>query len=62
MGLPHWLILAGSILVAMGFLGLVFFRNRRAATGPVLEPPSPRSKMPPMPDLLDSSRRKNEGP
>ena len=28
--LPHWLMIAGTILVAMGFLGLVFTRNRQA--------------------------------
>ena len=33
--LAHWLMIAGAILVAMGFLGLVFTRNRQAATNPV---------------------------
>ncbi len=28
MGYPHWLIVAGAILVAIGFIGLAFRRNR----------------------------------
>jgi len=36
--LPHWLMIAGTILVAMGFLGLVFTRNRQAVTKPDSEP------------------------
>jgi hypothetical protein len=56
--LPHWLMIAGAILVALGFLGLVFTRNRQAATNPDSEPTVPRSPMPPLPSLLDSSRGK----
>jgi len=55
---PHWLIIAGTISVAMGFLGLVFTRNRQAATNPDSGPTGPRTQMPPMPSLLDSSRGK----
>ena len=29
---PHWMMLAGAILVAVGFIGLAFHRNRN---GPV---------------------------
>jgi hypothetical protein len=25
---PHWLIVAGAVLVAIGFIGLAFSRNR----------------------------------
>jgi LPXTG-motif cell wall-anchored protein len=28
MGYPHWLIVAGAVLVAIGFIGLVFRRNK----------------------------------
>ena len=56
--LPHWLMIAGAILVSMGFLGLVFTRNRQAATNPESEPTKPPSQMPPLPSLLNSSRRK----
>ncbi len=31
---PHWMMMAGAILVAAGFIGLVFHRNRN---GPVNE-------------------------
>ncbi len=25
---PHWMMMAGAILVALGFIGLAFHRNR----------------------------------
>jgi hypothetical protein len=31
---PHWMMMAGAILVAAGFIGLAFHRNRN---GPVNE-------------------------
>ena len=46
--LPHWLMIAGAILIAMGFLGLAFTRNKEVATNPDSEPTAPRSKMPPL--------------
>jgi hypothetical protein len=30
--LPHWLMIAGAILIAMGFLGLAFTRYKEVAT------------------------------
>jgi len=27
---PHWLMVAGAILVVLGFIGLAFHRNRNA--------------------------------
>lgn len=33
---PHWLIVAGAVLVAIGFIGLAFHRNRDGE--PVHEP------------------------
>jgi hypothetical protein len=59
--LPHWLMIAGAILIATGFLGLVFARNKEAATNPDSEPPAPRPQLPPLPSLLDSSRHKDNG-
>jgi hypothetical protein len=56
--LPYWLMIAGAILVAMGFLGLVFTGNKQAATNPDSEPPVPPRQMPPLPSLLDSSRHR----
>ena len=32
---PHWMMMAGAILVAVGFIGLAFHRNRNE---PVNEP------------------------
>jgi hypothetical protein len=37
--LPHWLMIGGAILTAMGFLGLAFARNKEVATNPDSEPP-----------------------
>ena len=28
---PHWMMMAGAILVAAGFIGLAFHRNRNAS-------------------------------
>ncbi|MBR1210304.1 hypothetical protein [Bradyrhizobium sp. JYMT SZCCT0180] len=33
-GLPHWLMIAGAALIAMGSLGLVFRRSTQAASDP----------------------------
>jgi hypothetical protein len=59
--LPHWLMIAGAILAAMGFLGLVFTRNKQAVTNPDSESPVPPPQMPPLPSLVDSSRHKGNG-
>jgi hypothetical protein len=56
--LPHWLMIGGAILIVIGFLGLAFTRNKEVATTADSEPPAPRSKMPPLPRLLDSSSDK----
>ena len=31
--LPHWLMMAGALLVVVGFIGFAFRKNREAATG-----------------------------
>ena len=56
--LPHWLMIAGAILVAIGVLGLLLTRKSQAEDDP--ESTVPRSQMPPMPNLLDSSERGNK--
>jgi hypothetical protein len=54
-GLPHWLMIAGAALIAIGFVGLASIRNKEAATS---EPPALRPQIPPLPKLLDSSSSK----
>jgi len=58
--LPHCLMIGGASLIAMGSLGLAISRNREVATNPE-SPPELRSKMPPLPRLLDSSSHKGGG-
>lgn len=55
--LPHWLMLAGTLLVIAGCIGLAFRRTKSAETDsdPTSAPDSKvRPKMPPLPALLDS--------
>jgi hypothetical protein len=40
---PHWMMMAGAILVAAGFIGLAFHRNRN---GPVKESSRARESTP----------------
>jgi hypothetical protein len=40
---PHWMMMAGAILVAAGFIGLAFHRNRN---GPVNESSRARESTP----------------
>jgi hypothetical protein len=40
---PHWLMMAGAILVAAGFIGLAFHRNKN---GPVNESSRARESTP----------------
>ena len=40
---PHWIMMAGAILVAVGFIGLAFHRNRN---GPVNESNRARESTP----------------
>ena len=59
---PHWLIIAGTLLVIAGLIGLVI-RSKQLAkvqvdpTGELS--PEPRPQLPPLPDLLDSRPRRN---
>jgi hypothetical protein len=47
LSLPHWLMIAGAVFLATGFLGLAFTRNRQPATNPASESNALRSPMPP---------------
>jgi hypothetical protein len=31
---PHWMMMAGAVLVAVGFIGLAFHRNRNVENRP----------------------------
>ena len=60
--LPHWLMIAGTLLVIAGLIGLMASRRQRAKVqdDPATEPsPEPRPHLPPVPDLLDSRPRKS---
>jgi hypothetical protein len=60
--LPHWLMIAGTLLVIAGLIGLVISRRQQAKVqdDPANEPsPEPRPQLPPLPDLLDSRPRKS---
>lgn len=54
--LSHLLIIAGVLLVVTGFIGSLV--NRRKADAGSDEPiEAPKAQMPPLPKLLDSSRK-----
>jgi hypothetical protein len=61
--LPHWLMIAGTLLVIAGLIGLVVSRRQQQAKvqdNPVTEQsPEQRPQLPPLPDLLDSRPRKS---
>ena len=40
---PHWMMMAGAILVALGFMGFAFHRNRN---GPVNDESAPARESP----------------
>jgi hypothetical protein len=54
--LPHWLMIAGTLLVIAGLIGLMVSRRQQARVqdDPATEQsPEPRSQLPPLPDLLE---------
>jgi hypothetical protein len=59
---PHWLMIAGTLLVIAGLIELVMSRRQQAKVqdDPATEEsPEPRPQMSPLPDLLDSRPRKS---
>ena len=40
---PHWLMVAGAVLVVLGFIGFAFSKNRN---GPVKKPSRAQEKTP----------------
>jgi hypothetical protein len=60
--LPHWLMIAGTLLVIAGLIGLVMSRRKQPKAQrdpPIEQSPEPRPQLPPLPDLLDSRPRKS---
>jgi hypothetical protein len=61
---PHWLMAAGGVLAAVGFIGFVFQKNTEPADVQKLAPPEERShprspparRLPPPPPFLLDSR------
>ena len=52
--LPHWLMIAGTILAIVGVFGLVITRNKHTAVDPDTEPTAPQPQTS-SPSQLDSS-------
>jgi hypothetical protein len=48
--LPHWLILAGTLLVIVGVIGFVISRKRLPKVDAPNENSEARSQLPPLPD------------
>jgi hypothetical protein len=59
--LPHWLMIAGALLVIAGFVGVLVNGKRvdEVDPPPNLPTDTPRQQMPPLPSLLES-RPKND--
>jgi hypothetical protein len=60
--LPHWLIIAGAVLVVSGLIGLVIGRSHPAKVQdePATKPsPEPRPQLSAPPGFLDSRQRKD---
>jgi hypothetical protein len=60
--LPHWLMIAGTLLVIASLIGLLVSRRQQAKAQDdtaTEQSPDPRPRLPPPPDLLDSRPRKS---
>ena len=55
LGLPHWLMIAGTLLVVAGFVGVLVSGKKADEVDPLPNQPTdtPRQQMPPLPSLLD---------
>ena len=60
--LPHWLMIAGALLVVAGFIGLLISGKKVDEIDPPPDEPTdtPRQQMRPLPSLLDSRPKNNE--
>jgi hypothetical protein len=52
--LPHWLMIAGSVLVLTGVVGLLVRPKKVKEPDPARDQPIPRRQMAPLPGLLAS--------
>jgi hypothetical protein len=61
LGLPHWLMIAGTLLVVAGFIGVLVSGKKADEVDPPPDEPTdtPRQQMPPLPSLLDSRPKNN---
>ena len=52
--LPYWLMIAGTLLVVAGFIGVLVSRKKVGEVDSSPEEPTDPPQMPPLPSLLDS--------
>ena len=59
--LPHWLMIAGTLLVIAGFIGARVSKKEADEVDPTPDEPTdtPRQQMPPLPSLLNSRPKNN---
>jgi len=59
--LPHWLMIAGALLVVAGFIGVLVTRKKADEVDPPPDEPTdtPHQPVPPLPRLLDSRPKNN---
>ena len=57
--LPHWLMIAGALLLVIGTVGALVSRKKvdEADTTPEEPIEAPKAKMPPLPKLLELQRK-----
>jgi hypothetical protein len=58
LGLPHWLMIAGTLLVVAGFVGVLVSGKKAKELESSSDEPTDAShqQMPPLPSLLDSAQ------
>jgi hypothetical protein len=61
LGLPHWLMIAGTLLVVAGFVGVLVSGKKAKELESSSDEPTDAShqQMPPLPSLLDSRPKNN---
>jgi hypothetical protein len=59
--LPHWLMIAGALLVVAGFIGILVSGKKADDVDPPPTEPTdtPRQQVPPLPRLPDSGPKNN---